>query len=300
MSGMENSGNPANSGNILRDYFDSLLVETRYVGSYPAGTEFELFGRTFQTPVMTAALSHLDERVYPGARMDLARAAKANGAVFWMGVSSDDEVEEAVEAGCDVIEIIKPYADRDKFFRKLEHAKRCGVMAAGVDIDLVYKRDFTSTVDGEPLKEISGEELIDFVLEAGKLPFIVKGILSVRDAEFARQARSAGMVISHHGGVVDYAVPPLRIMEQLRQLTRQPMFLDCGIRDGLDVYKSMALGATAVSVGTTLIRALKEGKEAGAAKQIELMTKQLQRMMTVTGVKDVKNFDATVIHRRDW
>ena len=70
MSGMENSGNPANSGNILRDYFDSLLVETRYVGSYPAGTEFELFGRTFQTPVMTAALSHLDERVYPGARMD--------------------------------------------------------------------------------------------------------------------------------------------------------------------------------------------------------------------------------------
>ena len=120
MSGMENSGNPANSGNILRDYFDSLLVETRYVGSYPAGTEFELFGRTFQTPVMTAALSHLDERVYPGARMDLARAAKANGAVFWMGVSSDDEVEEAVEAGCDVIEIIKPYADRDKFFRKLE------------------------------------------------------------------------------------------------------------------------------------------------------------------------------------
>jgi len=173
-------------------------------------------------------------------------------------------------------------------------------MAAGVDIDLVYKRDFTSTVDGEPLKEISGEELIDFVLEAGKLPFIVKGILSVRDAEFARQARAAGMVISHHGGVVDYAVPPLRIMEQLRQLTRQPMFLDCGIRDGLDVYKSMALGATAVSVGTTLIQALKEGKEAGAAKQIELMTKQLQRMMTVTGVKDVKNFDATVIHRRDW
>ena len=93
---------------------------------------------------------------------------------------------------------------------------------------------------------------------------------------------------------------PMIQMEQLRQLTRQPMFLDCGIRDGLDVYKSMALGATAVSVGTTLIQALKEGKEAGAAKQIELMTKQLQRMMTVTGVKDVKNFDATVIHRRDW
>ena len=49
MSGMENSGNPANSGDILRDYFDSLLVETRYVGSYPASTDFELFGRTFHT-----------------------------------------------------------------------------------------------------------------------------------------------------------------------------------------------------------------------------------------------------------
>lgn len=44
---------------ITRDFFDSLLVETRYINSDLPSTEFELFGEKFTTPIMTAALSHL-------------------------------------------------------------------------------------------------------------------------------------------------------------------------------------------------------------------------------------------------
>ena len=49
----------ANSDKITRDFFDSLLIEPRYIDSDLPSTKLELYGKTFDTPVMTAALSHL-------------------------------------------------------------------------------------------------------------------------------------------------------------------------------------------------------------------------------------------------
>ena len=49
----------SNSDKITRDYFDSLMLEARYIDSDLPSTTLELYGRTFDTPVMTAALSHL-------------------------------------------------------------------------------------------------------------------------------------------------------------------------------------------------------------------------------------------------
>ena len=46
-----------NSDKITRDYFDSLLIETRYIDSVIPSTKMELYGETFDTPIMTAALS---------------------------------------------------------------------------------------------------------------------------------------------------------------------------------------------------------------------------------------------------
>ena len=53
-----------NAQRLVREYFDSLLVEFRMRDAQPASTSVELFGQTFSTPVMTAALSSLD-KVYP-------------------------------------------------------------------------------------------------------------------------------------------------------------------------------------------------------------------------------------------
>ena len=50
----------SDSDKITRDFFDSLLLETRYLDSALPSTKLELFGESFDTPVMTAALSHLD------------------------------------------------------------------------------------------------------------------------------------------------------------------------------------------------------------------------------------------------
>ncbi len=98
---------------------------------------------------------------------------------------------------------------------------------------------------------------------------------------------------------MQYAVPPLMMLSEILDVTRGeiPVFIDCGIESGMDVYKCLALGATAVSVGRHLMPLLKEGAEATAAR-IKEMTGELTATMARTGVRDLNSFDATVIHQR--
>ena len=56
-----------NSNRIAREYLDSLRIETRYMDSETPVLDFELYGTKAATPIMTAALSHLDHFMYPGA-----------------------------------------------------------------------------------------------------------------------------------------------------------------------------------------------------------------------------------------
>ena len=81
-----------NSNRISRAYLDSLLIETRYMDAVSPSTDFALFGQTFASPVMTAALSHLDHFMFPGAADALAQGAKDAGAVLWYGMAEDEEI----------------------------------------------------------------------------------------------------------------------------------------------------------------------------------------------------------------
>ena len=69
-----------NSNAITRRYLDSLLIETRYMNSTFPDTEMTLYGKKFKTPVMTAALSHLDHFMFEGATAQYAEGAAKAGA----------------------------------------------------------------------------------------------------------------------------------------------------------------------------------------------------------------------------
>ena len=288
----------SSSDKITRDYFDSLLLEARYIDSDLPSTKLELYGKNFDTPVMTAALSHLGNTAENGMVKYAQAAAKAN-AVHWVGMGDDKELEEITATGAATIKIIKPHADNKEVFRKIEHAKKAGCFALGMDIDHAFNGSGGyDNVLGLDMKPKSTEELRDFVQAAG-IPFIVKGVLSTKDAEKCLKAGCKGIQLSHHHGIMQYAVPPLMMLSEILQVTRGeiPVFIDCGIESGMDVYKCLALGATAVSVGRHLMPLLKEGADATAAR-IKEMTGELAATMARTGVRDLNSFDATVIHQR--
>lgn len=290
----------ANSDKITRDYFDSLLLEASYIDSDLPSTKLELYGKTFDTPIMTAALSHLGNTAKNGMVIYAQAAQKAN-AVHWVGMGEDKELEDICATGAATIKIIKPHADNKEVFRKIEHAKKSGCFAIGMDIDHAFNGNGGyDNVLGLPMKPKSTEELADFV-KAAELPFIVKGVLSTKDAEKCLKAGCKGIQLSHHHGIMQYAVPPLMMLKDILDVVRGeiPVFIDCGIESGMDVYKCLALGATAVSVGRHLMPLLKEGADKTAGR-IKEMTGELAATMARTGVRDLKSFDPTVIHQRNF
>ncbi len=289
----------SDSDAITRDYLDSLLLETRYIDSDVPSTRMELFGHEFDTPIMTAALSHLHN---PSDGMAVyGKGAALSNAVHWVGMGEDAELESVVATGAKSIKIIKPHADNREVFRKMEHAVKVGCIAVGMDTD----HAFNSTggyddVFGLPMRPKTAGELEEFVQAAG-VPFIVKGVTSPRDAEKCAKAGCAGIVVSHHHGMIQYSVPPLMVLPDIISAVgdSMPVFVDCGIVSGMDAYKCLALGAKAVSVGRHLMPLLKNGPEAVSAR-INEMTAELAAIMARTGVKSLDEMDPTVIHRRTF
>lgn len=283
---------------ITRDYFDSLLLETRYIDSTLPSTGMKLFGEDFKTPIMTAALSHLGNTA-PDGMVTYARGAALSGAVHWVGMGSDQELEAITATGARTIKIIKPLADNAEVFRKIEHAVGAGCIAVGMDTDHSFNsQGGYDNVFGLQMKAKTMTEIAQFV-QAAEVPFIVKGVLSPLDARKCLDAGCAGIVVSHHHGMMPYSVAPLMVLEDILKAVdgRMEVFVDCGIESGMDAYKCLALGAKAVSVGRHLMPLLKEGPEAVAAR-INQMTAELAGVMARTGVADLQSMDPSVIHRR--
>ena len=259
---------------------------------------FELYGQAFSSPIMTAALSHLDHFMFPGAAEALAQGAKNAGAVLWYGMAEDEEIQHLFSICPHMIEIIKPYADRDLIYKKIAFAEKCGLLAIGIDIDHPFASDGSpDIVDGHEMAPLRTAELAS-ICQAASLPVIVKGVLSARDAERCLTAGAGGLVLSHHNNRIEYAVPPLKMLPEIARLTNGavPLFVDCEIQTGMDAFKALSLGAKGVCIGRPLMAAIKQNGAAGAADYLIRANNELKKAMAYTGCADLGKMDASIIH----
>ena len=284
--------NPGNSDRITREYLDSLLLEMRHIDNKKPDAFFKLF----QTPIMMAALSHLNN-VHEDGMVEMAKGAKMAGAVNWAGMGDMEELERITATGAKTIKIIKPYEDNDMIFERIEHAEKCGVLAVGIDVDHVFNgAGEYDNVLGYSMRPKTMEEIRTFA-ESTKLPFVIKGVLSERDAYKCLQAGVRGIVVSHHHGIMDYAVPPLMVLPSICKVIggQIPVFVDCMIMSGMDAFKALALGATAVSAGRVIMGPLGEKGAEGVCEAVNRMTAELKGTMARCGYADVAHIDASVI-----
>ncbi|MCR4887409.1 MAG: alpha-hydroxy-acid oxidizing protein [Clostridiales bacterium] len=289
---------PGDSIVLNRRYLDHLLVEGRIVGAAHPTAETRLLGCAFSTPIVTAALSHLKRGMAA-----FALGAKQAGAACFIGMGSCEEMESALSTGAKIVKIIKPYADPDLIFERLACAKAHGAVAVGMDVEHAVNvtDDRDSLVAGYPMKLPSLEELKTYIGAAG-LPFLIKGALSVRDALTCRDLGCAGVILSHHNGLMRWAVPPVMLLPEIRRAVGRDFLLvaDGGIRDGFDAFKALALGADAVSVGRALMAPLDEGGPEKMADVLRAMTDEIKAMLVRTGSPDPAHIDPAVIHPSDW
>ena len=169
---MAETVNAGDSTKFTRDYFDSLLVEMRHIDGVLPSTELELYGEKFSTPIMLAALSHL-QKVHPDGLVEAARGIKAAGAVMWAGWGDEAELEAITATGARTVKIIKPHADNRDIFTQIEHAEKCKCLAVGMDVDHAFnKKGNYDFLRGCEMRPKSLNEIREFV-KATTLPFII-------------------------------------------------------------------------------------------------------------------------------
>ena len=291
---------PGNSNALVRKYFDSMLIEFRLMGAQLPSTETTFFGEKFASPITTAALSHLSQyqEGVTGAMEQYAAAAKECGCLHFVGMCENDHYASIAAMGARTVRIVKPYEDEEKIFDQLRFAEANGAIAVGMDID----HSFTSlgeidVVRGERMAAKSLDQFRAYV-KATSLPFVIKGVLSVRDALLCREIGAKAIVVSHHGGRMAFSAPPAMVLPDIKKAVGDDLtiFLDCGVESGMDAYKALALGADGISVGKHLMPLLREGGEAAVTTRIKEMNAELKGVMAYTGVTTCRDFDPTVIH----
>jgi len=137
-------------------------------------------------------------------------------------------------------------------------------------------------------------------LWGGKL--ILKGILDPEDAKIAAQSGVDAIVVSNHGGrQLDGAASSIRALPEISDVVggKTEVWFDGGIRSGQDLLKALALGADAALIGRAFVYGLGAGGQAGVAKALDILGRELDNAMALTGTRNVTDVDARVLADAD-
>ncbi len=123
-----------------------------------------------------------------------------------------------------------------------------------------------------------------------RLPIVLKGILDAHDAKLAVEHGADGVIVSNHGGrQVDGATASLTQLPEIAEAVgkRVPIILDSGVRGGADVFKALALGATAVGLGRPYCYGLALNGEAGVGEVLENLAADFELTMALAGCSEI-------------
>ena len=130
----------------------------------------------------------------------------------------------------------------------------------------------------------------------GKL--ILKGILDVEDAKVAAKTGASAMIVSNHGGrQLDGAPSSISALPKIADAVGSDIeiMFDGGIRSGQDVLRALALGAKSCMVGRAYVYGLGAGGQAGVAKSIDIIRRELDVTMALCGVKRIDEIGPQVL-----
>lgn len=287
-----------NSDELVRAYLDRYCIEYRMLETRQATTECTIFGKKLATPIMLGGLAHY-HKLQPGGAPEYAKAALAANTAMWTGFCGDEELEKIISVGAPAARIFKPFADREIVLRAIQHDKAAGACAIAMDIDHAYNKEgMYDEFFGKPLAPQTRESLSEYV-QSSDLPFFVKGILSVRDAVMCAEAGVAGIVISQHQNMFPWAIPPVKVLPEIRREvgSRMTILVDSALRDGYDVFKALAWGADGVFTVRPMMPIFREQGWEGVYKRLEVMTDELRVCLSRTGSRDIHHIDAGVIRQ---
>lgn len=255
-------------------------------------TSFELFGKKFSAPIFIAPLGALPMH-YGDKHNDITynRILVPAAANYGICALTGDGVDPAVmqNAAKDMAAIggigiptIKPW-NKEFVFEKLDILNELGIFAAAMDVDgagLPFLKAMNPNAGSKSVDEM--REIINYA----KMPFMIKGIMTPKGALKAVEAGADAIVVSNHGGRVQGNVPSTaEVLPEIVDAVKGQIkiFVDGGIRSGVDVFKAIAMGADAVLIGRPVVPFIYAAGEEGFKVYMDKIVKELRDTMAMCG-----------------
>lgn len=272
----------------------------------PIDTSIELFGRKFKYPFFAGPVGAVN--LHYGDKYDdmsynniLVSACANEGILAFTGDGINPAVMEAATKAIKNVNglgipTVKPW-NIDTIKEKLSLVKNSNAIAVAMDIDaagLPFLKNMNPPAGSKSVSELKE------IIEISNLPFIVKGIMTVKGAIKAKEAGATAIVVSNHGGrVLDQCPSTAEVLSDIVDAVGDSMkiFVDGGIRSGVDVFKALALGADGVLICRTFVTALYGGEEEGVKTYIDKLASELKDTMAMCGAYSIEDISKDMIRK---
>jgi isopentenyl diphosphate isomerase/L-lactate dehydrogenase-like FMN-dependent dehydrogenase len=256
---------------------------------------------------------------HPDGECATAQAAGKAGTLMTASTVSTRTLEEIAQAASGPLWFQLYVYPSLLFAEKLVHrAEEAGYRAIVLTVDLPMlgnrekDRRNNVTIPPPPFREANfddvekvGQEWVSLTWKSlswlrsiTRLPILLKGILTAEDAQLAIEHGMDGIIVSNHGGrQLDTALASIEALPEIVEAVagRCEVYFDGGIRRGTDILKALALGARAVLVGRPILWGLAVDGAEGAYHVLEMLRKELELAMALSGRPTLKSIDRTLL-----
>jgi 4-hydroxymandelate oxidase len=251
-----------------------------------------------------------------GATRSIHDVARARGTPLWYQLYTPRirpvtswQLDQAADAGCSAVVLTVDMTglggNRDRINRfHREHNPACeschganpiargfGAAARLVGIDPLEIQARYATLDWET---------VDRIRDATSMKLLIKGILTREDAELCVRRGVDGIVVSNHGGrAEDTGISTIEVLPEITDAVagRIPVLIDSGFRRGSDVFKALALGASAVCIGRPYVWGLAAFGQEGVESVLALLRAELRTIMRHMGTPSLSAISASHVQR---
>jgi 4-hydroxymandelate oxidase len=292
-----------------------LLVDVASVN-----TATEVLGQPIELPLLAAPMSVLG-LVHPDGDLGLVRATAAAGTIAVVSQTSLTPLDAlAAVSGGRFWAAHYPLADRQVEEEVVMSAVAAGAGAIVVTLDLPLNADTRARPaegfvfpppDHFPPRAARGHALrtsltSDYIawlreLVPPAVPLVAKGVLRASDAVLLADLGVSAIIVSNHGGrTLDGALPSATALAEVSDAVNQrvEVYVDGGLRRGADVLRALALGARAVLLGRPLAWGLACGGEAGVARVLSQLRRELEEDAALAGVADLRRVPRDLLQLR--
>ncbi len=292
----------------------------RLVDVSQTDTSVNILGTEASSPIFLCPVgSH--GAYHSEAELGTARAAAAKGHHMILSTQASTPIEEVTEArGAPLWFQLYPTDRWEYTVAMLQRAEAAGCTAVCLTIDLpggrntetqqIFTRQDTRTCsschtgqakpifDGLNMRGVGLNnpamtwDVIARMKDVTDMKVFIKGIEVAADSALAVQYGADGIVVSNHGGrATETDKGTIECLPEIVSAVngRIPIIIDSGFRRGTDVYKALAMGASAVGIGRPYCWGLGAFGQAGVERVLDLLNRELLITMQGSGTPTINS-----------